>query len=88
MGQKCLRCRRLRGAPIEHQEDGPFQFQPADVQRHKVARLDFLPHGETGEDRHAQGIGRVREVEVGRDGAIYVITDEENGQLIRITPQG
>ena len=36
----------------------------------------------------AQGIGRVREVEVAQDGALVVITDEENGRLVRLTPEG
>lgn len=58
------------------------------LQSADIIRLDIQENRVMGEDRHAQGIGRVREVEVGRDGAIYVITDEENGQLIRITPQG
>jgi glucose/arabinose dehydrogenase len=30
---------------------------------------------------------RIREVVQGPDGAIYVLTDEENGSLLRITPR-
>ncbi|WP_410216733.1 PQQ-dependent sugar dehydrogenase [Paracoccus sp. (in: a-proteobacteria)] len=52
-----------------------------------VIRLQIEDGRVVGEDRHLQGIGRVREVEVASDGALMVITDEENGQLIRVTPE-
>lgn len=51
-----------------------------------LVRLDMDGDRVTGEARHLQGIGRVREVEVARDGAIMLLTDEDNGQLIRVTP--
>ncbi|TJZ92295.1 PQQ-dependent sugar dehydrogenase [Paracoccus gahaiensis] len=53
-----------------------------------IIRLDIEDGMVTGEARHATGIGRVREVEVASDGALMVIIDEEDGQLIRITPEG
>lgn len=53
-----------------------------------IIRLDIQDGAVTGEARHAQGIGRVREVEVAQDGALMVITDEDSGKLIRITPEG
>ena len=30
---------------------------------------------------------RIRDVEVGPDGAIYLLTDDFNGRLLRLTPQ-
>jgi len=34
-----------------------------------------------------QGRGeRIRDVRVGADGAVYVLTDEGNGKLLRLTP--
>ncbi|MBD8064011.1 PQQ-dependent sugar dehydrogenase [Devosia sp. PTR5] len=33
-------------------------------------------------------LGRVRDVKVGVDGAIYLITDADNGRLIRVAPEG
>lgn len=33
-------------------------------------------------------LGRVRDVRVGSDGAIYLLTDAANGQLIRVAPEG
>ena len=53
-----------------------------------IIRLELDGTTVTGEARLAQGIGRVREVEVAQDGALVVITDEENGRLVRLTPEG
>ena len=39
----------------------------------------------TGEARHLQGIGRVRDVEVARDGSVMLLTDARNGALVRVT---
>lgn len=33
-------------------------------------------------------LGRIRDVRVGTDGAVYLVTDEDNGRLIRIAPEG
>lgn len=33
-------------------------------------------------------LGRIRDVRVGADGAIYLVTDAANGQLIRVAPEG
>ena len=54
----------------------------------EIIRLDIQGGAVGGEARHAQGIGRVREVEVAQDGALMVIIDEEDDQMIRITPEG
>ncbi|WP_306754857.1 PQQ-dependent sugar dehydrogenase [Paracoccus actinidiae] len=50
-----------------------------------LVRLEMDGDRVTGEARHLQGIGRVREVEVARDGALMLLTDEDNGRLIRVT---
>ncbi|MFX7674893.1 PQQ-dependent sugar dehydrogenase, partial [Acinetobacter baumannii] len=40
-----------------------------------------------GEERLLRELGaRIRDVRVGPDGSVYVLTDEENGQLLRLTP--
>ncbi|WP_347137860.1 PQQ-dependent sugar dehydrogenase [Paracoccus sp. SSK6] len=57
------------------------------MQAQALVRLDLDGDRVTGEARHLQGIGRVREVEVARDGAIMLLTDADNGKLIRVTPQ-
>lgn len=51
-----------------------------------LVRLELDGDRVTGEARHLQGIDRVREVEVARDGSIMLLTDEANGRLIRVTP--
>lgn len=54
-----------------------------------VARLVLKDDKVIGEERLFTDIGgRVRDVAVGPDGAIYVLTDEEDGKLIKITPKG
>lgn len=40
----------------------------------------------TGEARYLQGQGRVRDVDVASDGSVLILTDAENGALIRVTP--
>ena len=42
-----------------------------------------------GEERLLQDLGaRIRDVRVGKDGKVYVLTDEEDGKLLRLTPPG
>jgi aldose sugar dehydrogenase len=38
------------------------------------------------EEKLLQGIGRVRDVRQGRDGFLYILTDEDNGKLVRLVP--
>ena len=56
------------------------------LQAEALVRLDLDGDRVMGEARHLQGIGRLREVEVARDGSIMLLTDEDNGRLIRVTP--
>jgi aldose sugar dehydrogenase len=54
-----------------------------------LVRLDVEGDTIVGEERLFAGqLGRVRDVKVGPDGAIYLITDEDNGRLIRVAPTG
>jgi glucose/arabinose dehydrogenase len=41
----------------------------------------------TGEERFALGVGRIRDLAESEDGALWVITDEDNGRVFRLTPQ-
>lgn len=53
-----------------------------------VDRLVLKDGKVVGEERLFTDIGgRVRDVVAGPDGAIYVVTDEDDGKLIRITPK-
>lgn len=54
-----------------------------------LVRLDMEGDAVVGEERLFEGqLGRIRDVRVGPDGAIYLLTDEDNGRLIRVAPEG
>lgn len=54
-----------------------------------LVRLDVEGDTIVGEERLFEGqLGRIRDVRVGPDGAIYLLTDEDNGRLIRVAPEG
>lgn len=54
-----------------------------------LVRLDVEGDTIVGEERLFVGqLGRIRDVRVGPDGAIYLLTDEDNGRLIRVAPEG
>lgn len=52
-----------------------------------LVRLTLDGERVTGEARYLQGQGRVRDVGVARDGAVMILTDADDGALIRLTPQ-
>lgn len=59
---------------------GSLKFQ-------QLVRLEIAGEAITHEERLLSGIlGRIRDVRQGPDGLIYLITDEENGKLIRLIP--
>ncbi|MBB4301131.1 glucose/arabinose dehydrogenase [Rhodobium orientis] len=52
-----------------------------------LARLDVKDGKIVGEERMFEGaFGRIRDVRSGPDGAIWLLTDEANGQLLRVAP--
>ena len=51
-----------------------------------LVRLELDGTQVTGEARYLQGQGRVRDVDVAQDGAVMILTDADNGALIRLTP--
>lgn len=50
-----------------------------------LVRLELDGRRVTGEERLLTDLGRVRDIATGPDGALWVITDERNGQLLKIT---
>jgi glucose/arabinose dehydrogenase len=52
-----------------------------------LARLELAGGKVTREHRLLEGIGRVRDVRQGPDGLLYVLTDEDNGKLVRVLAQ-
>ena len=51
-----------------------------------LARLELAGGKVVREEKLLQGVGRVRDVRQGPDGLLYVLTDENNGKLIRVVP--
>ncbi|MEA2724060.1 MAG: aldose sugar dehydrogenase [Gemmatimonadales bacterium] len=55
---------------------------------HKLVRLTLDNNRVTGEEHLLEDRGqRVRDVRQGPDGALYIVTDEKNGQLWKISPR-
>jgi glucose/arabinose dehydrogenase len=54
-----------------------------------LIRLTLKGNAITGEERLLTDLGaRIRDVRVGNDGNVYVLTDEGDGKLLRLTPPG
>jgi len=52
-----------------------------------LVRLGIENGRVTHEERMLEGaLGRIRDVRQGRDGLLYLLTDERNGQLVRLVP--
>ncbi len=52
-----------------------------------LARLEIKDNKVVSEERLINGtVGRIRDVKQGLDGLLYIITDEQDGKLIRIKP--
>ncbi len=52
-----------------------------------LARLTLEGERVTGEERLLVGRGRVRDVRVAPDGAVFVLTDESEGELLALVPK-
>jgi glucose/arabinose dehydrogenase len=51
-----------------------------------VARLEVAGSRIVGEERLLEGIDRIRDVRQGPDGYLYLLTDEDDGRILRIEP--
>lgn len=75
----------LTGHPASPWNDSLFLGALADG---SVIRLSLDGDRITGEERLLRDLGaRVRDVRVGADGSVYVLTDESDGKLLRLRPQ-
>lgn len=52
-----------------------------------IVRLTLEDGRVTGEARYLEALGRVRDVDQGPDGALWVLTDKSDGALIRVRPR-
>lgn len=53
-----------------------------------LVRLEIEGDMVTGEERLLTDAGRIRDVAVDAEGAVYVITDAPDGELLKLTPEG
>ena len=53
----------------------------------KLVRLVLKDNKVVGEENLLKNRGRIRDVRQGNDGFLYVVTDESNGELLRIAPK-
>ena len=74
------------GRPGSAWNDSVFLGSLADS---NLIRLTLQGNRITGEERLLGELGaRIRDVRVGNDGKVYVLTDEDDGKLLRLTPPG
>ncbi len=53
-----------------------------------IVRVRLEGERVVGEERFDLNLGRIRDVTQASDGALWIVTDEDNGRLIRLTPRG
>jgi glucose/arabinose dehydrogenase len=54
-----------------------------------LVRLTLKDHQVVGEERLLSELNvRIRDVKVGPDGALYLVTDEDDGRVLKLTPKG
>jgi glucose/arabinose dehydrogenase len=75
----------LRDVPASPWNDSLFLGALAD---RNLIRLSLDGNKIVGEERLLQGLGeRIRDVRTDAEGAVYVLTDSDDGRLLRVTPQ-
>lgn len=59
----------------------------AGLRSEALVRLDVEGERVVGEERFALGLGKLRDVAESEDGSLWVVTDEDNGRVVRLTPR-
>lgn len=59
----------------------------AGLSSRQLIRLELSGERVAGEERFDLGVGRIRDLAEASDGAIWIVTDEDNGRLLRLTPR-
>jgi aldose sugar dehydrogenase len=59
----------------------------AGLRSQALVRLELEGERVVGEERFALGVGRIRDIEESDDGALWIVTDEDDGGLYRLTPE-
>jgi aldose sugar dehydrogenase len=63
-------------------------FFVGSLQPGALVRLTVENGKVTKEERYLSDVGRVRDVQQGLDGLLYIVTDEGDGRLLRVVPKG
>jgi glucose/arabinose dehydrogenase len=58
----------------------------AGLESEALVRLEIEGERVMGEERFALGVGRIRDIAESGDGALWIVTDEDNGRVLRLTP--
>lgn len=58
----------------------------AGLRTQALVRLDLDGERVVGEERFELGVGRIRDIAESEDGALWIVTDEDNGRVLRLTP--
>lgn len=59
----------------------------AGLNSRQLIRLELSGERITGEERLALNAGRIRDLAEASDGSIWIVTDEDNGRVLRLTPR-
>jgi glucose/arabinose dehydrogenase len=59
----------------------------AGLRTQTLVRLDLDGERVVGEERFNLNLGRIRDLAESEDGALWIVTDEDNGRVLRLTPQ-
>ncbi len=85
-GHRLLRDDLLHGGPASRLEGQPVNGGLASKE---VVRLELDGTAVKHEERMFGDLGkRIRQVSQGPDGALYLLTDENRGEILRVAPAG
>jgi aldose sugar dehydrogenase len=59
----------------------------AGLRSEQLVRLDVDGERVVGEERFDLGVGRIRDIAESEDGALWIVTDEDDGAIVRLTPR-
>lgn len=59
----------------------------AGLRTQSLVRLELDGERIVGEERFRLELGRIRDIAESEDGALWIVTDEDDGRLLRLTPQ-
>ena len=58
----------------------------ASLSTQALVRVELRGERVVGEERFNLNLGRIRDLAESEDGALWIVTDEDNGRVLRLTP--